>query len=168
MATKITLTIEAAEPQELADAVLRLADLYGDGALPDTGEGATSLPPSQPRRRNAKKAEPAAQPATETSGSPAATVDAGAVAGPIATTAASPSEPAVAEVTAASLLDDGGPAPISADVVRAKMQEAMAKASPLKVQEALEKQSLGKRFSEIPTDKWGEAMNIFEAIIAAS
>lgn len=151
MAPRITLSIEAGTAAELATTLGELADTFGSE---DGEEGAAGAVPKPRRKRGA------APPATALLSGSASTPANGDMAapGPTATVAASPSETAPAAT--------GG---ITVDQLKEAMTQAMAAASPLKVQEALGAKIPGaKSISTIPADQYGVAMEVLQGLIAVS
>jgi hypothetical protein len=156
---KLQLIIDADDAGDLASTLSALADtLGGETDIVDAAgqelPGATAKPG---RRGRPPKTAPvtapaaAASPDTTASGGQDTATDAGSGAGPTATSTASPSDGAVTK-----------------EAVAAKMTEAMEKATPLAIQGALEEAGIPKRLSEIPADKYADAIAVFDKVIALS
>lgn len=155
MAPRITLSIEAGTAAELATTLGELADTFGSEDGEEGAAGAAGAVPKPRRKRGA------APPATALLSGSASTPASGDMAepGPTATAAASPSEPAPAAT--------GG---ITVDQLKEAMIQAMAAASPLKVQEALTAE-LGddvKSVSKVPLDRYADALRILQTVIATN
>lgn len=147
---KIQLIIDADDADDLANTLASLSDALNGESEGSDGADAPEKP-VRGRPRGSRKAQATvASSVTTPSGDQGVSQESGGPApGPTATTAASPSE--------------GG---ITKEAVGVKMQAAMEASTPLKLQEALEKAGLPKRLSEIPADKYADAISVFEGIIA--
>lgn len=181
---RIVMSIEAEDAGDLKTTLTQLGQFYTGGTLQGATErymrsvqGVAPMPDDEPAvdEPEAGEATQAESPQPARRGRPKKDAAAAASA-PTTTVPASSPEPQVGSAEPASDLAaaleqaEADPAPlvtgdaITADAVKEAMQAAMTKSTPAAVQALMVKAGIGARFSEIPAEKYADALALFASV----